>query len=72
MAEHRKHLCLLFKRSKLLVFPWEPACQSSLLDSPVIKMKCERANGCVAGFGREKASLDVFCTQNMYSSVKEE
>lgn len=36
------------------MFPWEPACQSSSLDSPVIKIKCERVNGCIASCGRAK------------------
>lgn len=64
-------MCLLFKRSKLLVFPWEPACQSSSLDSPVIKIKCERVNGCIASCGRAKTlSGSVFYPK--YASVFKE
>lgn len=72
MVQHRKHLCLLFKRNKLLMFPWEPARQSSLLDSPVIKIKCERVNGYVASCGRVECYLDIFRIQNTYPYVKKE
>lgn len=47
-------MCLLFKRNKLLVFPGEPARQSSSLDSPVIKIKWDRVNGYIASCGRAK------------------
>lgn len=63
---------LLFKRNKSLMFPWEPACQSGSLDSPVIKMKCESVNGYVASRGRVKCDLDMFRIQNMCPYVKKE
>lgn len=53
------------------MFPWEPACQSSSLDSPVIEIKCERINGYIASHGRAK-KLSGCILYPKYASLCEE
>lgn len=54
------------------MFPWEPACQSSSLDSPVIKIKCERTNGYTASRGRAKMLSGCILYPKYASLCKEE
>lgn len=54
------------------MFPWEPACQLSSLDSPVIKIKGERVNGYIASCGRAKMLSGCILYPKYASLCKEE